>query len=184
MPYAEKDCIEAIQEAQERIGKTPTMSEYKDLDIKPSMTTIRRLLDTWNNAKKEANLETIPENKNRDRGPRLDTHEDISEQKWRDMSSYQRHYYYNKDEILEKNTRLKREKQKWFRNYKKDLKCKECGEGHPAALSFHHRNPDKKEHEVSTMPNNGYAIETIRQEIEKCDVLCRNCHAKKHHKGD
>lgn len=183
MPYTEKDCIEAIQKAQKRIGKTPTMSEYKDLDIKPSMTTIRRLLGTWNNAKKEANLEIIPENKNRDRGPRLDTPDDVSEQKWRDMSSYQRHYYYNKEKILEKNTRLKQEKQEWLRNYKKDLECKECGEDHPAALSFHHRNPEEKDYEVSTMPNNGYAIENIKQEIEKCDVLCRNCHAKKHYSG-
>ena len=56
--------------------------------------------------------------------------------------------------------------------------CK-CGEGHPACLDFHHVRGKKSFH-ISTAYNNGYAWERIILEIQKCEVICRNCHAKHH----
>ena len=32
------------------------------------------------------------------------------------------------------------------------------------------------------MIGQGLAIKTIKMEIDKCIVLCRNCHAKEHYK--
>ena len=54
-----------------------------------------------------------------------------------------------------------------------------CLENDPMILEFHHRNPKSKKF------NLGAAVAcrswgAIIQEIEKCDVLCRNCHTRIH----
>ena len=57
--------------------------------------------------------------------------------------------------------------------------CVCCVEKEPACLDWHHINPSTKDHNIS------YLIENIRRdlmlvEIEKCVVLCANCHRKVH----
>ncbi len=69
---------------------------------------------------------------------------------------------------------------KWFAEYKENLKCKECGFSHPASLDFHHRDLKTKTKNVSDMVRN-HSIESIKKEIEKCDVLCANCHRILHY---
>lgn len=65
--------------------------------------------------------------------------------------------------------------------FKAGRPCKVCGETHPAALDFHHRNPDEKRFSVSrAIVQRDIPDEEIWAEIAKCDVLCRNCHAKLH----
>lgn len=56
--------------------------------------------------------------------------------------------------------------------------CTECPEMDPACLEFHHRVPANKSGTVSNMmagPTNALLVE-----LDKCDVLCANCHAKHH----
>jgi hypothetical protein len=43
-------------------------------------------------------------------------------------------------------------------------------------LDFHHRDRATKTIAVSMMPNSGWRLERVREEIEKCDLLCANCH--------
>lgn len=57
--------------------------------------------------------------------------------------------------------------------------CSLCGERHPAVLQFHHVRGEK-EFEISTAVSQNMKWERIAKEIEKCDVLCANCHLKKH----
>jgi ribosomal protein S27E len=45
------------------------------------------------------------------------------------------------------------------------------------ALEFHHKDPGKKDFGVGKY-SGGW--EKIRQEIEKCDLLCANCHREAH----
>jgi hypothetical protein len=93
---------------------------------------------------------------------------------------YQRH----KDKILER--RLEKRKKRelnirdWFRTYKSELYCMECGENHPACLQFHHRDKEEKSFIISNAVLRGTSIKTLIKEIKKCDVLCVNCHAKLH----
>ena len=68
----------------------------------------------------------------------------------------------------------------WFAQLKKNLCCSRCPENHPACLIFHHRDPQNKLTEVSVMVRKGCSLDNIIKEIEKCDVLCANCHAKEH----
>lgn len=68
------------------------------------------------------------------------------------------------------------EAQKKLLDYLKDHPCS-CGETHPAALDFDHLR-DKK-YGISDMVRQGYSWESIMTEIDKCQVLCANCHRKK-----
>ena len=69
--------------------------------------------------------------------------------------------------------------QQRLRDYKATLACK-CGETHPACLEFHHRDPATKKFNVAHGAASSKAWATIQAEIEKCDVLCANCHRKEH----
>jgi hypothetical protein len=57
-------------------------------------------------------------------------------------------------------------------------KCKQCGNNNIFHLEFHHFKNDK-EHEVNRVW--GLRWETIKKEINKCILLCRNCHMSLHH---
>lgn len=64
---------------------------------------------------------------------------------------------------------------------KKTLSCGKCGENHPACLDFHHRDPKTKLFTISHATRHHiYSWETILVEIDKCDVICSNCHRKEH----
>lgn len=71
----------------------------------------------------------------------------------------------------------------WFKEYKSNLSCQKCGEDHPACIVFHHRNPKTKQFQISSAVGRAFGKNTILAEIEKCDVLCANCHAKVHWKA-
>lgn len=58
--------------------------------------------------------------------------------------------------------------------------CPRCGEGHPACLQFHHRDPDAKESSIQKLVARNRAMPVIAAEVEKCELLCANCHAKEH----
>ena len=59
--------------------------------------------------------------------------------------------------------------------------CVSCDEDDPACLDFHHTDTDRKEMTVSSMISYGYSKERLLGEIGKCEILCANCHRKRHH---
>ena len=67
---------------------------------------------------------------------------------------------------------------------KSQMKCKKCGENRYYVLDFHHLNPSEKETTVARMVSNNYQLEKTLQEIEKCIVLCSNCHREFHYLND
>ena len=67
---------------------------------------------------------------------------------------------------------------------KKSVGCCRCPEKDIACLDFHHIDPATKKYTIAHMITSGKSIKTIEAEIEKCIVLCRNCHAKHHHNED
>ncbi len=186
MTVSEDDCLEALREARERLGETPSRAQYEALDRSPSATTIMRLFGSWNAAKEQAGLETLSQGGCEGRSgneiqPKPDD-VDLPEGKdWYELTPRQRWYYRNRSlEIERANARIDGIKQ-WFHEFKRDeVDCADCGEGHPACIEFHHPNDDKT-HGVSKMVRNGYGRDRIREEIDKCVPLCANCHAKRHH---
>jgi len=69
----------------------------------------------------------------------------------------------------------------------KRLECMDCGyNDHWAALDFHHENPDDKEGLIHALMKAGIPNherwEIMKKEINKCVILCSNCHRKRHAK--
>lgn len=59
-------------------------------------------------------------------------------------------------------------------------KCEKCGYNKcNGALEFHHLDPSKKDFAIG---NKGYtrSWEKIREELDKCIMLCANCHRELH----
>ena len=62
--------------------------------------------------------------------------------------------------------------------------CQKCGYGKcEGALQFHHLNPEEKEFTISQINFNGTSMtmEKLKQEVDKCILLCANCHAEEHY---
>jgi hypothetical protein len=61
----------------------------------------------------------------------------------------------------------------------KEAGCIRCGESEYVALDFHHIDPNIKESNVSKLLA-GASTKRMLKEIEKCVVICANCHRKLH----
>ena len=69
----------------------------------------------------------------------------------------------------------------WVNQLKLDAGCSLCGfHDHSKPLHFHHRNTAEKWENVSTLVTRGYGRTKIQTEMDKCDVLCQNCHLSVH----
>jgi hypothetical protein len=68
----------------------------------------------------------------------------------------------------------------WTQAYKHSQGCRECGEDDSACLQFHHVRGEKTE-TVGSMLLRGASAQRVFDEIEKCDVLCANCHRQVHY---
>ena len=56
-------------------------------------------------------------------------------------------------------------------------KCSRCGyDKYIGALDFHHRDPNTKDPSWSR----GWAIDKLKKELDKCDIVCANCHREIH----
>ena len=58
--------------------------------------------------------------------------------------------------------------------------CNICGETRFYCLDFHHRNPKAKKDTVCNLIRHGYCTDIVLEEINKCDIICSNCHRKEH----
>lgn len=93
-----------------------------------------------------------------------------------------RNYYKNNKEKQKEqiyNAKLKRiEENRFFVfNYLSNNACVDCGETDPRVLEFDHQRD--KEQNVSYLIAQGYSRSKIKQEIDKCEVRCANCHRRK-----
>lgn len=74
--------------------------------------------------------------------------------------------------------KLKREqlKEKCL-NYLGGKVCSRCGARHLSLSSydFHHKQGDK-EANISAMISRGLPFEDIQKELDKCKIMCANCH--------
>ena len=91
------------------------------------------------------------------------------------------HYKRNKDYYLAKarkrNTEKRIEAHSYVRNYLLRHPCVDCGESDTIVLEFDHRGDKLKE--VANLIRGRYPLLQVKEEIEKCDVRCANCHRRK-----
>ncbi len=60
-------------------------------------------------------------------------------------------------------------------------KCLDCGYSrYSEALQFHHREQNSKDKELNEALFSLISFEKMKPELDKCDLLCANCHVKRH----
>ena len=61
--------------------------------------------------------------------------------------------------------------------------CEKCGYNKSlAALEFHHIDPNEKDFAIANMNHKSWSF--IKKELDKCVMLCSNCHREEHTKYD
>ncbi|MEF8756642.1 MAG: HNH endonuclease, partial [Halobacteriales archaeon] len=171
MATSERECIEALREAAERLGESPTKAQYEELGLTPASATIIRTMGSWNEAKEAAGLETNPSTGSRV-GPKPDDVDLPDGVEWTELSVDQRWHYrnvkWNTERTLARRARLRQ----WVDERKREAGCRRCGTTDPACLDFHHPPGVDKIMDVGTMVTYGYGKETLSEEMSKCEVLC------------
>lgn len=79
----------------------------------------------------------------------------------------------------EANKRLRKIVQNNLKELKQTKKCEICNESDPSCLDFDHIDPKNKKMNISKMISSRRSWKNILKEIEKCQVLCVNCHRMK-----
>ncbi len=85
-------------------------------------------------------------------------------------------YETTKNVIARRNRKLK------LLTYKGGMKCTVCGYDKPIpdVYEFHHRDPLEKDPNWGLMFKNNHKLDKFYPELDKCDVLCANCHRETH----
>jgi hypothetical protein len=61
-------------------------------------------------------------------------------------------------------------------------KCSKCDyKDNLAALCFHHTDPTTKDFGVDARQFSNRSLESLNAELEKCVLLCSNCHMEEHY---
>lgn len=58
--------------------------------------------------------------------------------------------------------------------------CQKCGEKRSYVLDFHHKIPDEKTNTIAHMIKSS-SEKNLRLELQKCIILCANCHREFHY---
>ena len=99
----------------------------------------------------------------------------------RNKESKRQWYLRNKE--VHKADRIKRtlRNKKYYKEFKKNKPCLDCKIVYPTyVLDFDHRDGTKKRFNISLVSS--HSIETLQKEIDKCDLVCANCHRIRTHK--
>jgi hypothetical protein len=95
--------------------------------------------------------------------------------------STQRKKYYNENkevqirQINEARRVRRKESQNKMRKLLDNSRCLDCDASDIRVLEFDHVRGVKKK-DVSYLLSNGASWETLMEEINKCDIVCSNCH--------
>lgn len=92
------------------------------------------------------------------------------------------HYRNNPDFYMSKAVSRRSDMKSWVNSLKVGP-CHDCrNEFNPWQMDFDHREPSSKSECVSRMIQLGASKDRILKEIEKCDLVCANCHRDRTHK--
>lgn len=94
-----------------------------------------------------------------------------------DNRYYENHAHYRNSHNLSRNKIREQNARKIF-EYLEKHPCVKCGESDPIVLEFDHRDRSDKIGNISNLITDS-SWERIEIEIQKCDVLCANCHRRK-----
>jgi hypothetical protein len=108
-------------------------------------------------------------------------HKDPEIRKQKQKLYSKKYYEKNKKEIIKNIGAHKKRVAKRFAEYKATLHCTRCGQNHPATLDFHHVEKSKDNVHLHQLVRGGHFWKRIMREVDKCVVLCANCHRIHHY---
>lgn len=102
------------------------------------------------------------------------------------ISSIKRYRNLTYDEYVQKLSKNSKKVVNWRKRKKIELirykggSCEICGYNKCiSALDFHHKNPKEKDFSIS---GKSFSYERLKKEVDKCILVCSNCHAEIHEK--
>lgn len=105
--------------------------------------------------------------------------------KVKQRESSRKHYARNSEAIQQKtaeNNRLIRRRNKaYIDGVKGTNSCADCGVSYPPYVMQFDHIVDGKRGNVADMARDGFSLENIQLEIDKCELVCSNCHAERTH---
>lgn len=98
-------------------------------------------------------------------------------------AKYMREVWYpkNKEKHISYVRRNKKRVAEFIEEYKRARSCVDCGfsgKEFPYVLDFDHLDKNKK-FNIGSWSHAVLSIEAIEQEIQKCELVCANCHRKR-----
>lgn len=108
-------------------------------------------------------------------------YKDIEKRKAYQKLKSKQYYLDNIDRVKESSRLSKERARNNFQVFKASLSCTRCGENHPATLDFHHLISDPSNKKINVLTKGGAYTKAIQEIMDKCIVLCANCHRVHHH---
>lgn len=95
----------------------------------------------------------------------------------------QNHEYYLRTPEKNYDRRLAKYRAQWISRrvlnwYLSKHPCVDCGETDRVVMEFDHVRGEKR-YNISEMVSRGFGYDSIMAEIEKCEVVCANCHRRR-----
>lgn len=90
--------------------------------------------------------------------------------------------YYNanreseKKRISSKSNSIRIRNRNFILNLLKNSSCKDCNNSDYRVLEFDHLPIFKKDNNISSLIHSSHSLEKIKEEINKCEIVCANCH--------
>ena len=123
--------------------------------------------------KENKSLSEFSNNKNTNDGKQLRCKSCMAEEQ-------NKHYLKNKEKYFEREKQYIKDKQNKINKIKQECGCKKCGEKRFYILNFHHIDPSNKQFSISSHVKK-VSWDSMLKEIDKCIVLCSNCHDEFHY---
>lgn len=87
-----------------------------------------------------------------------------------------RHYQKNRKAYIERKKKRRQKIRAQITAYKEERSCTDCGNYFSHyVMDFDHVKGEKK-FAISRGPDKGLSFKTILKEIDKCELVCANCH--------
>lgn len=96
------------------------------------------------------------------------------------QKEYQRQWYQDnkqkhKAAVAERKARMVVLAREHIQQLKGTTPCTDCGVQYPYfVMDFDHLSD--KEYTIAQMVHQGYSVDKIQKEIDKCEIVCSNCH--------
>ena len=97
---------------------------------------------------------------------------------------YNKAQYVNSPELRQKTKERNKKQETLLKDYIEQIKndgcCAICGDSRPYVLDFHHIRD--KSFNIAEAPNKKISLTTLQKELDKCIIVCANCHRELHYK--